>query len=91
MSYLHQGSADGLAHCFLEWEVFNRVRSVSLRAWATSLNKRSGLPHRNTCIKILGIIRTLVQVKLQGVVAHVVWEANFERLAQQLGRLLVVG
>ena len=56
-------------HCFLEWEVFNRVRSVSLRAWATSLNKRSGLPHRNTCIKILGIIRTLVQVKLQAVIA----------------------
>lgn len=56
-------------HCFLDWEVFNRVRSKSVRAWAQSLNKRAGMPHRATCIKIIGVIRTLVQTKLQCVVS----------------------
>ena len=29
------------------------------------LNKRAGLPHRATCIKIMRVIRTLVEIKLK--------------------------
>ena len=29
------------------------------------LNKKAGLPHRATCIKIMRVIRTLVEIKLK--------------------------
>ena len=51
-------------HCFLSWEVFCHTRSPSLKVWIRSLNKRAGLPHRGTCIKILRVSRTLVEAKL---------------------------
>ena len=54
-------------HCFLSWEVFYLTRS--LKVWIRSLNKRAGLPHRETCIKILHVIRTLVETKLCHVIS----------------------
>ena len=56
-------------HCFLSWEVFYLTRSPSLKVWIRSLNKRAGLPHRGTCIKILRVIRTLVEAKLCHVIS----------------------
>ena len=58
-----------MEHCFLSWEVFYLTRSPSLKVWIRSLNKRAGLPHRGTCIKILRVIRTLVDTKLCHVIS----------------------
>ena len=59
-------------HCFLDFEVFYKTRSKSLKAWVATLNPRAGLPHRETCIKILGVIRTLIEGKLGRVIdSHV--------------------
>jgi len=52
-------------HCFLSW----LTRSPSLKVWIRSLNKRADLPHRETCIKILRVIRTLVETKLCHVIS----------------------
>ena len=55
----------------MDWEVFWRTRSPSLKEWVRSLNKQAGLPHRATCIKIIHVIRLLVQQKLHRIIkAH---------------------
>ena len=59
-------------HCFEDFEVFHKTRSKSLKRWASTLNPRAGLPHRTTCIQILGVIRTLIEGKFQAVIdAHI--------------------
>ena len=59
-------------YCFLDFEVFHKSRSKPLKVWCSSLNPRAGLPHRETCIKLLGVITTLVRSKLSRVIdAHV--------------------
>jgi hypothetical protein len=55
-------------HCFLAWEVFHRTTSPSLKVWVRTLNKRAGLPHRATCVKIMRILRTLVETKLHEII-----------------------
>jgi len=56
-------------HCFLSWEVFYLTRLPSLKVWICSLNKRAGLPHLGTCIKILRVIRTFIEAKLCHVIS----------------------
>ena len=55
-------------HCFLDFEVFNKTRSKSLLVFVRTLNKAAGLPHRATCLKIIGVIRTLIEQKLHSVI-----------------------
>jgi hypothetical protein len=55
--------------CFLDWEVFHKARSAALLEFVRSLNESAGLPHRATCIKILGVITTLVKEKLSAVIS----------------------
>ena len=57
--------------CFMDWMPFWRARSKYLRDWVRKLDPRAGVPCRATCIKILGLIRTLMEAKLLKVVtAH---------------------
>ena len=56
--------------CFLDWEVFHKTRSKPLKAFVRQLNPQAGLPHRTTCLKILGVIRTLIKQKLDAVISR---------------------
>ena len=50
--------------CVRDWQPFARTRSAALRRYVRGLNPRAGLPHRETCLKILGVLRTLTDAKV---------------------------
>ena len=50
--------------CIMDWQPFVRCRSVRLKAWACGLEPRAGLPHHETSIKLLAIMRRLSDQKL---------------------------
>ena len=53
--------------CVRDWQPFSRSRSSAFRAYVRGLNPAAGLPHRETCIKILRVLRGLTDQKLQAV------------------------
>ena len=48
----------------LEWDHFKKCRSESRQEYVKGLKPGAGLPHRNTCIKILQVIKGLMGDKL---------------------------
>ena len=53
--------------CIADWQPFARSRSRRLKAWAQGLNPSAGLPHRETCIKLIKLMRVLSDGKLKQV------------------------
>ena len=53
--------------CIMDWQPFARCRSARLKAWAHGLNVRAGLPHRETSIKLMNLMRKLSDARLQKV------------------------
>ena len=58
-----------VAWCVRDWQPFSRSRSKGLKEYVRGLNPRAGLPHRETCLKILGVMRTLTDQKLQLIIS----------------------
>ena len=56
--------------CVQDWQPFRRSRSKAFRTYVQGLNQRAGLPHRETCIKILGVLRTLTDQKIETILAR---------------------
>lgn len=55
--------------CIADWQPFARCRSKALQGYLRSLNPRAGLPHRNTCVKILGLLRNLSDIRLKRMIS----------------------
>ena len=55
--------------CVRDWQPFARSRSAALKNYIRGLNPRAGLPHRETCVKILGVLRTLTDEKVSMIIS----------------------
>ena len=55
--------------CVKDWQPFSRSRSEGFRKFVRGLNPRAGLPHRETSIKLLGVLRTLTDQKVDRVIS----------------------
>ena len=53
--------------CVRDWQPFSRSRSKAFLAYVRGLNPSAGLPHRETSIKILRVMRGLTDQKLEAV------------------------
>ena len=56
-------------YCFQSWDHFAKTRSQYFRDYVSGWNARSSLPARETCVKIIFIIKHLVKARLHALLA----------------------
>ena len=67
----------------MEWDNLWKCRSKTRRAWARRLRKGSRLPARETCIKIMQVIKGLMARKLDGALAQVISDLGLNCIGAQ--------
>ena len=58
-------------YCFLAWDKFSKTRSPAFKTYIQGWEVRARLPHRETCIKLLFIIKHLIKKRLYQLLAMV--------------------
>ena len=58
-------------YCFLAWDKFSKTRSPAFKTYIQGWEVRARLPHRETCIKLLFIIKHLIKNRLYQLLAMV--------------------
>ena len=56
-------------YCFLAWDKFSKTRSPAFKTYIEGWEVRARLPHRETCIKLLFIIKHLIKHRLYQLLA----------------------
>lgn len=59
-----------VVYCFMNWKHFNAARCEEFVDYITGFDKRLGVPARETCVKIINIIRHLLKENLESLLAH---------------------